>query len=473
MTQGIPGVPGLPSIPDASSLGNLASGLPGVPSVPSLSSLAGNVPSLGSLAGSVPTIPGVNVSGLATGLASGQNLQSLLSQNLSPDALNALQPEAKAYLQQGLSLVSDLGPTYNLIDTVAQGGEVSPQQAITALAGAATLVNPLAGAAVMAAGELATGFESVLQDLGLVSETAKPVPYYGLIPSGDQLPSGGPGSVKPDPTWRTWPQFAFYWWDQIANAEARGWQQGILAPEGSPPAQMTPQSLVIFGLMNSLEHTQGTPPGLGRAKAVPLKGPSGNAFEKFLAPMLQANVEAWANGSPFVDPRQLLLSAIEAWNDKHVSLGAAKAAPSPSPLSGLKALAAALIPTVGADITYSPAEDTNHGVIPFLLGSGGDSTGTARRAGSYTVYMGQRLPTPPAPAAGSPDLGSAQVAQGAATAANAAFMAVLAQHRASAASPAPAPASSLPFGVSKSTAETFALVAAGALVLYLLTRRSP
>lgn len=341
--------------------------------------------------------PNVNVGGV--------DLTTLLQQNLSTASQEAMTPEIKATLASGLQFANDLSPAYGLMAKTMAGGQINPQEAVAALAGVATLVNPLAGAAVMAAGEIAIGFETLLKDLGLVSDAPKPVPYVGLIPKTDAngnispIPSGGPGSLHPDPNWLEWKDFAFSFWPQPGTYAALGgvqyaWKPGILVPSGSPQPVASPAANAMVGVITAIDK-KGDPKTTVNPKSLksysiltrssfwpPFWPPNAigtavhnvvpkpaNAFEAFLMPMMQKDAENWANGSPYVDPRHLVTAAISAWNGKH--------APS------------------AQDIVYQPAEDTDHGFIPFLLGSHGDSTGNGQVYGaSPSINMGPALAAP-------------------------------------------------------------------------------
>src|SRR4029077_10118941 len=138
-------------------------------------------------------------------------LDALLTANLSGDAQAVLTPDMKSAMSKGLSIAADLTPAYNLIDTLAKGGTPDPMGSVAAMAGLATVANPVAGAALMAAGALVVGIESGLQSLfqglGLISDAPKPVQFVGLVRKGMPIPNK-PG----DPLWWPWEQFARVWY---------------------------------------------------------------------------------------------------------------------------------------------------------------------------------------------------------------------------------------------------------------------
>lgn len=312
-----------------------------------------------------------------------EDLATLLQNNLTPDALNAITPSIRSALDTGFQIAGDLTPAYNLIDKVASGQTPSPQDAVAGLAGAATAINPLAGAAVLAAGEIALGAQQAVEDLlkglGLISDAPKPVACVGLLKKGSPVPSGGPGSLHPDPLWMVWNDFA-RWWYPPSGATDYGWAPGSAPPprglspgEGcTPTAGAAVVDMIMHGLWyTSPNHDQH--PGSSRDTGLVITPTPANAFEAFLLPMMQKDIENWANANPYIDPRALVLAAMKAWNNKH--------------------------PSSSSDITYAPTEygDANGNWITMLLGSNGDSTGNAQRVGSQVVQMGASVPTATAP----------------------------------------------------------------------------
>src|SRR5258708_5067558 len=185
-----------------------------------------------------------------------QDLTALLEANITHDALNIITPSMRGAMKQGLAIAGDLAPAYSLIDKLASGGTPDPKGTVAALAGAATVVNPIAGAAIMAAGELAigigAGLESLFKGLGLISDSPKPTQYVGLIEKGKPVPSGGPGSLHPDPLWQTWDSFARWWWPG-GSATDYGWYPS--AGDSGKAAIPTTASQTIQGLMHNLWRT--------------------------------------------------------------------------------------------------------------------------------------------------------------------------------------------------------------------------
>jgi hypothetical protein len=303
-----------------------------------------------------------------------QDLTALLEANLTPDALNVITPEIRGAMTKGLQVAGDLAPAYALIDKIGSGGTPDPQMTVAALAGAATAINPVAGAAIMAAGELAigvgAGLEALFKGLGLISDAPKAVPFTGLIQKGAPVPSGGPGSLHPDPIWQTWDQFARWWWPQ-GGATDYGWYPTAgrtdIAPIQSQAAMVAENTI---HQMWAGSPTYRATPGNSRNKGLVVQPTAKNAFESFLLPIMKKNLENWANANPYVDPRGLTLAAIQAWNDKH------------QPSSG--------------DITYTPNELFDGNWVGFLLGSKGDSTGNGQRMGSQVVHMGTLMQSPAA-----------------------------------------------------------------------------
>jgi hypothetical protein len=282
-----------------------------------------------------------------------------------------------------MSIAGDLTPAYSFIDTIAAGKTPSPMQAVAAMAGVATVVNPLAGAALMAAGALVTGvqsgLEALFQGLGLYSDQPKLLDFTGGIPKGDPIPAG-----PNDPLWLPWTSFARVWWVPSAAIDT-GWTPAVGARKGTmpnnvygiySPSSSVAQAVIEWALTVSPLYQQ-----LSTGKAWNLVSGNttwatgqavdfapANPFEAFFFPILKKSLEFWWNGNPFVDPRALFVAAAKAWNDRHASAG-------------------------NGDITYSPAEGTGS-PLSLLLGSGGDSTGSGQRASPVIVYMGARVVTP-------------------------------------------------------------------------------
>lgn len=325
--------------------------MPGVPNVPSLPG--------------VPSVPGIDTSGNV-------DINALLAQELDPSALNLVTPPIRNALASGYAAVNSLMPAYNLATKIASGGVPNEQETIAAMAGLATAINPIAGAAVLAAGEIAIGFEegaeALLKGLGLISDYPQPVPYVGLIQKGKPLPAG-----PSDPLWIPWISFARWWYPPNEGGTATAWLPGLKGTPwstGIPALSQGTGSLVIQNLMAAMKFTSpnaSQQPGNSFGSALLMTPQPANGFEAFLIPVMQKNIEYWANANPYIDPRLLLGAAKTAWNQLH--------------------------PPSSADITYHPAEygspqvDSGAFWVELLLGSSGDSQGT-QRVKPLTVQMG-------------------------------------------------------------------------------------
>lgn len=329
--------------------------------------------------------------------AGGVDINALLQANLTPVALNAVTPQIREALGAGLGVAAGLGPTYSLIGKLASGGTPSEQEVIGGLAAAATVVNPLAGAAVLAVGEIAEAIPELLTSLGLLSDAPKPVPYVGLLPKGTPIPAG-----PKDPTWMPWDKFARFWWPSGSGGTELGWHPGALLGKPNTYAVSSMASGVMVTMVDQMrivspEYTK--TPGSTADTGVVIHPAASNAFERFLLPVMQKNVEYWANANPYVDPRLLLGAAVKAWNDTHQPAAPGQTMTVPAMkagIAGIVKIPAMKLPV--KDLTYSPQEiATNQGPtswIEFLLGSGGDSTGNAQRAGAQTVNMGAAVNPP-------------------------------------------------------------------------------
>lgn len=308
------------------------------------------------------------------------SLDALLTANLSSEAQAVLTPDMKTVVNKGLQIAGDLTPTYNLIDTLAKGGTPDPQAAIAAMAGLATVANPVAGAVVMAAGELVFAFqqgvESLFRDLGLIDDAPKPVQFVGLVKKGHPRPTG-PSDLG---VWWPWENFAVVWFTGSATDYTYNRPDSRLTGT-EVNVTNTPESQVAWNLLFAAadgDYTIHDRPGhFNITKTGPENGqhyrfiPT-NTFEAFFFEVLKRDLEYWANGLPWIDPRILLDAAVKAWNDKHP-------------------------PAPGAAYVYSPPanESAAHNPILIILSSKGDITGNGQRHTIDVVNGGHLLTSPP------------------------------------------------------------------------------
>lgn len=326
------------------------------------------------------------------------DLDSLLSSNLLPGDLAQISPQAKAAMQTGAGIAADALPALSLIDKLATGATPTEQDTIAAMAGVATLANPLAGAAILAAGELTVGIEhateSLFHSLGLIADAPKPVAYIGGLRKGvDPIPYG-PSA----PEWQKWGHF-------IMHSEV-------------PDAQSTLNNRMMSSVMQALTgngYRQPADNGTPILQSIPANSPyvynstmgpvALNDFERFFIPLLIKDIEYWWNANPFIPPRDLLQAAVKAWNKKRTPLGHTFHAPAfvPSKSADYSAYRQNMQQN---DIVYDPyflANDSNvpgktgtrgsQGVIGDILGGYGDPANTFSEAAPVSVNMG----APPKP----------------------------------------------------------------------------
>ena len=300
------------------------------------------------------------------------DIQALLLANVGPAAQAALTPDMQAALADGMAIASDLTPTYALINGVANGKPPSAQATVNALAGAATAVNPLAGAAVMAMGTLMAGVtdavNGVMKSLGFEHTEPLPSSLLGGIPLGVRtIPSAPSKTGYVDPTWQTWAQL------QAPVSKPLSLITVTVPAYYGPIVEYvigynTPQNagdVQVFKVMVALAGAKGWTGNL-RDESVPDLSLPTNAFEKAFFPVLQKDLEYFWNGNPFVSPRTLLLKFAQAWNDLHqVST---------------------------SDLTYSPAESKSANIGSWILSGATDPAG--KRGSPLTINMGPRVQPP-------------------------------------------------------------------------------
>ena len=219
------------------------------------------------------------------------------------DAFNKLPQSTRCtILHQSPVGVRDAGATVGLVRTISSGGTPTEAEVVTGLAGAASLVGgPIAGAAMGALGAAVIGFGSALESLfdalGLYDHP-KSYKTNGLIQQGLPIPSG-----PSDKVWininNAWDLRNFY-----SNGDAHH-------PPTLPTDSVTGNFLeaALVQLMSEADQQK----YYGR----PVKTVPHDPFRDFFNLMLVKNLQLWANGQPYVRPRDLLHAARDAWNSQH------------------------------------------------------------------------------------------------------------------------------------------------------------
>jgi hypothetical protein len=291
----------------------------------------------------------------------------------TPEALLALMPTSvQASIQAGVSIYGDLGPTISLAQTVSGGGAPSEQAVIGGLAAAASCINPIAGAALAAAGEAILGGEALMQSLfdawGLYSHP-RLVQCCGLRVAGSIPYPPDPKGVRP-PDW-TWVQYQTP--SDLIHGHIFGLKPGEVCaadPTGNGSLMfswllwaltiLVPQDPYVVGVNAQSAASGHNPP-------IPT-----NPFDVYFAHLLRADLEAWANCNAFIPPRQLLMAAQLAWNQTHSS---------------------------SSTIVYSPVDyadwyentrnvPTSYSLVSTILGNSGDPVNHSQRVPPITVNLG-------------------------------------------------------------------------------------
>jgi hypothetical protein len=302
--------------------------------------------------------------------------QNDIIQYLPPEMLS-LGTDAIGAIQSVMGTIQQAQPAIDLIAHIASGGVPDPQSVIGALSATAAIINPVAGAILGVAGEVALGVEklteSVLDDLGLISHPPPTFPYIGFVKKGTHIPNG-----SKDAQWKTWD----YWMQPIRS----GWKWGSL-PFNAETMQRERPMMGLLSNLGTYPKILGTFQG-GKATIInnqppPFDGPIGqNDFETFFFEMLKKDLEAWMNANPSMEPRKLLSGAAKIWNHLHLP-------------GNVKTYSASEWPT-GYD-----AFNVQQGAHPieYILSDAGDMSsnalnGFAQSADDISVNMGTTIVPP-------------------------------------------------------------------------------
>jgi hypothetical protein len=295
-----------------------------------------------------------------------------------PPGFLALGNQAIGAVQTAMGAIQGAAPALGLIGAIAGGGAPDPQMAIGALSATVALINPVAGAVVGAAGELALVLEnaaqSLFQSLGLISPPPVTYPFHGGIKRGDPVPWGRGHSI-----WKPWSYFTAPYLTNPNGIPYEYMWQHILSQEDAASATTNFYMTSLLGACNRYGETPGA------------VGPNGkNDFERFFYSMLRPDFENWWNASPAIPPRDLLMGAVSLWNATHASV-------QPTFTTQQIFWFAPTQVQTGGDVTYSSAGATQGGAgdpIAWLLSQWGDASGVGREAPPITVHMGAFLTHP-------------------------------------------------------------------------------
>jgi hypothetical protein len=302
---------------------------------------------------------GIAVSATATAQA-----QDLLQQ-LPPDIQNAISAGG-TYIAQGK-------PAFDLAAALASGQSVTAVQVVGAVGAVAGMINPLAGAAVVAMGTIAVEFQNLLQGvfqlLGLYDKPSPAAIFNGLLRTDETIPYipiiNPDGTLTYDPTWvhvDTWQQLQdfFFYGTKYHKAPSRYQFPG---PGGGDQETHTLKENNLFGLLslalsmnmtpleqwansvgvatgswvggdgqggkNGVTYKPGDPtkidpnsedlsPSVMRRPVKAFRQVDPASFEGYFNKLLILNLQYWANGQPFLPVRSLLYGAATAWNKSHV-----------------------------------------------------------------------------------------------------------------------------------------------------------
>lgn len=320
-----------------------------------------------------------------------------------PPGYASLGNQAVAAAQSAIGAVQGAAPAIGLIGTIASGATPDPQSIVGALSATAALVNPVAGAVIGAAGEVALGLsdaaQGLFQSLGLISPPPTTYGFNGGFKVGQTTPYS-----RADPIFQPWTSFAAPYQFNTSGPNAGlptefVWQHVLSQANAASSAAAMPMTGLLYAI-NRYGEVAGDGSGAGYQI-----GPIGkNAFETFFFEMLKTDFENWWNVLPALPPRDLLMGAVALWNHTHASVAPVMGGvpiPLPPGVSLPPGVALPSIPVqVGGDITYASSDATgSNNPIAWILTGQADMSGFNREAPPITVHMGPLLSTaaPPAP----------------------------------------------------------------------------
>jgi hypothetical protein len=214
-------------------------------------------------------------------------------------AVSFLPQPLQAQLSAVGAQVQQAQPLLGLAQTIEAGQAPSEGQVMAGLAAAGTLLtgNPIAGAALAAAGGVIGAFQAALEsfftEVGWIQPPDPAVQLVGLRSPNDPLPADSSSPL---------------WWHINSVNDL----QNIITQVNTGQAGVYNVDAYNY-LGNSLQALK-TP---GYYTSWCYLNP--NAFELFFLPMLVKDLERWANGAGFMMPRDLLTAAAQSWNSTHTA----------------------------------------------------------------------------------------------------------------------------------------------------------
>jgi hypothetical protein len=280
-----------------------------------------------------------------------------------PQQLLALMPtDVQAQIHAGVTTYGNLGPAISLAQTVSGGGVPDEAAILAGVSAAASMISPLAGAAMGVAGAVILGAESLMQSffdaLGLYDHP-RLVKCCGLRVASS-IPYG-----PSDPVWahiRTVAEF------HNATFHVAGLGPGDVCDYGSL------LEVTAAGVRADMLNRAVMIVDPAFASSLPAAW-APTVFDRYFAHLLQADLEAWANCNPYIQPRQLLMAAQAAWNGAHSASSTRTYVP------------------LDARDWSDPSLETD--LVGEVLGNEGDPKGGGTRAAPLVVNLGAPVQAQP------------------------------------------------------------------------------
>ena len=300
-----------------------------------------------------------SVTDLVTMAASNPSIQASLT-TLTPVQLQAVASQLQ-------TTATDAMPAISLAAKVASGGKPSEGDIVGALTATASMISPIAGAAMGALGAGVLGFEAALQGLfsalGLYGAPPPEYHYNGLLRVGIDSPPYGPA----DPLWIDVSTLS-----KFADITIRNKSFGPYPPLSG---YVDNQMVNLFGkafrqlLSKSAQYKEMGGVGLTPAEVEQLyTAPSD--FEKYFYTLFLHDMQLWANAQPYIPPKKLLAAATTLWNGSHADTSTVTFQPTNLSAKGIGGI------------------DTRTPLISDILSPLGDPSGQMERDPPLTIHTG-------------------------------------------------------------------------------------